>query len=211
MEAELRRLMRELQHRVKNMLANVTALINQAQRQAGDTPAVMETLSKRIRALANTHNLLTATNWRPALLKEILAPELTDIYGNERVHLVGPPVRLNARATLGMSMVVHELSTNAAKYGSLSQPGGTVEILWQRTDRGEGEKFIFEWIERGGPAVSQPTRTGYGSDLIDLTVRGTLGGTIDKFFELSGFRCVVTVPIEKALGDGTNDDQSRSA
>ncbi|MFC7704664.1 HWE histidine kinase domain-containing protein [Plastorhodobacter daqingensis] len=198
MQADLRRIMRELQHRVKNMLSNVIALVNRARRETGDPKAVLETLDQRIRALAHTHNLLTAENWASTAIRDVLTPELLQIYGRDRVILRGPELRLNARGTLAVGMAVHELATNAAKYGAFSCPTGRVHVYWSRLDEGEGERLILRWMESGGPPVSNPEREGFGTQLIRSLVAGTMGGTIRMIWEPQGLEAVLNLPWDAA-------------
>jgi two-component system CheB/CheR fusion protein len=205
MEAELRRVMRELQHRVKNMLANVTALINRARRESGDPAVALERLVERVRALANTHNLLTAHNWSTARFIDILGPELVEVYGATRVSLKGPEILLNARAAVALSMAIHELATNAAKYGALSDPQGRLDLTWARTDEGDGEQLVIRWQEHGGPETRPPEAEGFGSQLIASTISGSLGGRIEKSFDPSGFRCVIEIPTARVIGDDDDD------
>ena len=178
MQAELQRLMRELQHRVKNMLGNVIALVNRARHEDDDPDVVIEKLVSRIRALASTHNLLTAENWRPTRFRDILVPELISVYGEDRVELRGPDVRLNARAAVALGMTLHELITNAAKYGALSNETGTLSVQWSLVDEGDGGKFVIRWQESGGPSTDQPELAGFGSQLIRATVKGSLRGRV---------------------------------
>lgn len=194
LQADLRRIMRELQHRVKNMLSNVIALVNRARREQGDPQAILETLAQRIRALANTHNLLTAENWASTALRDILALELQNVYGDERVTLRGPDMRLNARATLSLGMVIHELATNASKYGAFSRPEGRVAVRWSRVDEGEGEEFRLVWQESGGPPAKPPSREGFGTQLMRSMVKGSFYGSIESHWEPSGLRLVVALP-----------------
>ena len=201
MEADLRRLMRELQHRVKNMLANVTALINRARREDGDPKLILNTLVRRIQALSSTHNLLTAQNWRPAPIRDVLKPELTDVYGDARAVLKGPDIRVNARATLALGMAVHELATNAAKYGALSNADGKLSLTWHRIDEGDGEHLVFSWCEANGPPVSKPVRLGFGSQLVRTTVEGSLGGRYSCAYEPAGFNCIIAIPYHRATRD----------
>ena len=196
MEVELRRVMRELQHRVKNMLANVIALINRARREDGDRRVILDTLVKRINALATTHNLLTSQNWHSVLFEDLLRPELIDVYGPDRIELRGPAVRLNAKAAVALGMTVHELATNAAKYGALSTPDGRLEVRWSRIDEGEGEMLAVNWVESGGRSDGQPEKEGFGTQLIDSTIRSSLSGTIEKRYEPDGFRAMIRVPLQ---------------
>lgn len=194
LQADLRRIMRELQHRVKNMLSNVIALVNRARRETGDPKVTLDTLSQRIRALANTHNLLTAENWTSAAIRDVVAMELSEIYGEDRVTLKGPPVRLNARATLAIGMAVHELATNAAKYGAFSSEQGHVQLRWSRIDEGDGETFLLRWQESGGPPVTPPDGGGFGTVLMRSMIEGTLGGTIQANWNPEGLELVIELP-----------------
>jgi len=197
MEKELRRVMRELQHRVKNMLANVIALINRARREEGDRHVILDTLVKRINALASTHNLLTTENWHSILFDDLLKPELIDVYGPDRITLRGPSVRLSAKAAVAFGMTIHEMATNAAKYGALASPEGKLEVKWSRIDEGAGEKMVVRWTETGGNSSQTPSSSGFGTQLIDSTIRSSLLGTIEKNFDPTGFSAVIEVPIEE--------------
>ena len=192
---ELRRVMQELQHRVKNMLANVLALVSRASRDATADKLIFDTLAQRIQALSQTHKLLTQSNWASAQLLDILKPELTAIYGEDRVRLKGPGIAVNARAALSLGMAVHELATNAAKYGAFSVPDGVVDLSWVRQDDGETERYIFSWKETGGPAPAPVDGGGFGSQLIRSTIIGSLDGNVAFQWEPDGLLCVFTVPV----------------
>lgn len=197
MEMELRRVMRELQHRVKNMLANVIALINRARREEGDQRVILDTLVKRINALATTHNLLTTENWHSILFEDLLTPELIDVYGPDRITLRGPDVRLGAKAAVALGMTIHEMATNAAKYGALASSEGKLEVRWSRTDEGNGEMLVVRWTETGGNGGASPQTSGFGTQLIDSTIRASLLGKIEKQFDETGFRAVIEVPMKE--------------
>lgn len=199
MSFELRRVMQELQHRVKNMLANVLALVSRASRDATADEAIFLALSQRIHALAQTHKLLTQSNWSSASLHEILKPELVEVYGDDRVELKGPKIEINARAALSLGMAVHELATNAAKYGSFSVPEGKVALSWMQQDDGEQNVFIFTWRETGGPAPSPDVTDGFGSQLIRSTIEGSLSGTVELKLEETGLICVLSIPAEALI------------
>ncbi|MEM9247801.1 MAG: chemotaxis protein CheB [Pseudomonadota bacterium] len=191
MSHELQRVMKELQHRVKNMLSNVLALVNRARREAAEDSAVFDTLAKRIEALASTHKLLTTANWGSAHIRDILEPELTHVYGGDRVHLRGPDLLMNARATLAVGMAIHELCTNAAKYGAFSRPTGSVSLSWSRVDEGDGELVRMIWVETGGPTVSDRGESGFGSQLIVSTIEGGLEGEVRMDWRPEGLHCVM--------------------
>ncbi|MEM9734502.1 MAG: chemotaxis protein CheB [Pseudomonadota bacterium] len=193
----LQKLMRELEHRVKNMLANVTALINQARREAKHDKEVYEKLTRRIHGLAKTHALLTAEEWSAARIIDIIGPETADVYGQRRVELKGPDLRVNAQATLSLGMAMHEMATNAAKYGAFSTEDGMVSITWSRVNDSEGDRLIIKWVERGGPPVEEPGRTGFGSQLIETTLAQTLNGNVHMAWEPEGLTSVIELNYEQ--------------
>ena len=186
----LHRVMRELEHRVKNMLANVTALINQSRRSVTTDKDVYEKLSRRIEGLASTHALLTSEHWSSASLRDVIIPETTKVYGEDRVQLSGPNIRVNSQTTLAVGMAIHELATNAAKYGAFSTETGRVKVKWSRINDANGDRLVLQWIEKGGPKVSIPKKQGFGSQLIMSTLQGTLGGTIESKWKPEGLEFV---------------------
>ena len=204
MSAELRRVMQELQHRVKNMLANVLALVSRARRDATSDKGVLDTLAARINALSHTHKVLTQENWRAADIYALIEPETRAIYGPDRVSLKGPAMHINARAALAIGMAIHELATNAAKYGAFSVASGTVDMTWMRIDDGSEDRVVFRWIEHGGPEVKPKEASGFGSQLIASTITGSLHGEIDFDWKKEGLWVEFSVPMaELKVG---NDD-----
>ncbi|MXQ06308.1 PAS domain-containing protein [Alphaproteobacteria bacterium GH1-50] len=197
MSAELKRVMQELQHRVKNMLANVLALVSRARRDATTDMAVLDTLASRINALAHTHKVLTEENWRAADIYALIGPETRDIYGEDRVSLKGPPLKMNARACLAIGMAIHELATNAAKYGAFSTDAGRVSLHWFRLDDGNDDKVVFTWTESDGPPVPKRERSGFGSQLIASTITGSLHGDVVFDWQESGLKVTLSVPYEE--------------
>ena len=186
MAERLTALMRELEHRMKNTLATVSALVNRAETDLRADKDTFQILKNRIRALSSTNALLTAERWSSANLIDIIRPETIDIYGDERVQLSGPEIRVNAQATLALGMVVHELSTNSAKYGAFSEPRGEIDIEWHRVNDRNGDHLIITWTEKGGPTVEKPENKGFGSQLLDTTLVGRLGGNYDIDWRSSG-------------------------
>ena len=176
MAERLTALMQELEHRMKNTLATVSALVNRAESNIDDQEDAFETLKSRIQALSRTNALLTAEQWSSANLSDIITPETVDVYGDERVQLSGPEMRVNAQAALALGMVFHELATNSAKYGALSKSKGTTDIEWHRVNDKNGDRLVINWLENGGPAVKKPETKGFGSQLLTSTLNGRLGG-----------------------------------
>src|SRR4249919_35677 len=195
-------LMDELNHRVKNTLATVQSLASQTARTA-HTPAVFrERFEGRLIALSKAHDQLTSHHWESADLRELLSGSLAPYAGAgpERVVLRGEDVVLRPRAVLTLAMAVHELTTNAAKYGALSVSGGRIEIQWQpvRADNSRPVLHI-DWLERGGPPVADPGQRGFGSKLIEGSIAAELGGTARLTFEPEGLHCQIAVPLENAV------------
>jgi PAS domain S-box-containing protein len=191
----------ELNHRVKNTLATVQSLASQTARGAATPAAFREGFEGRLIALSKAHDQLTTHHWESADLRALISGSLAPYMGAdaERVVLRGEDAVLRPRAVLTLAMVFHELTTNAAKYGALSVPGGTIEIRWQPL-QGEGRALLrIEWIEQGGPPAAEPSKRGFGSKLIEGSVAAELGGKARLFFEPSGLRCEIVVPLEAAV------------
>jgi PAS domain S-box-containing protein len=165
-------LIAELNHRVKNNLATVQSIAVQTARSAPSLRGFLDTFEGRIVALARTHDVLTARAWCDADLAEVIARE-TVAYG-DRVRLQGPPVPLSSHQALALGLIVHELSTNAAKYGALSVPAGSIDIRWTADDAGAE----VAWDEAGGPPCAAPQTLGFGTRLMTKLARGDLGGDI---------------------------------
>ncbi|MBZ6075799.1 sensor histidine kinase [Microvirga puerhi] len=191
-------LLHELNHRVKNTLATVQSIASLTRRsaEAGD-PAVWDAFLGRLQGLANTNDLLTATNWNGAYLEDVLCNELEPYQDalKRRIKLRGPRVSLQANAVLALGLAVHELATNAAKYGGLSRPDGRVLVTWAVTKGSSPRSLLVEWVETGGPPVVSPQRQGFGSKLIQRGLAQQLGGEIKLTFATSGVRCVITFPV----------------
>ena len=183
-------LLNELNHRVKNTLATVQAIAAQTLRTNPEPAAFRAAFESRLVALSATHDLLTATNWRGAALRDVAQIEFRP-YGPERYSLDGPEVALAPTEALSLGLLFHELATNAAKYGALSGPEGCVEVTWTVADG----RLALSWRERGGPKVIPPTRRGFGSRLIERSLKGEMGGEAVLDFAEDGLVCRVTLPL----------------
>ena len=186
-------LLDELNHRVKNTLASVQSIASQTLRSARDLASGRADFESRIVALSKAHNLLSAREWASAPLGEIVNQELA-IYDPAKVDAEGPDVTLSSKASIALALVIHELSTNAAKYGALSTPQGVVTVRWL-TELEHG-RLVIDWSERGGPLVQPPERQGFGSRMIRSVVVGELGGEFSSAYETEGFSCRVIVPCD---------------
>ncbi|RIV85214.1 histidine kinase [Aurantiacibacter zhengii] len=189
-------LTRELNHRVKNTLANVLSIIALTRRRATDVDEFATGLDGRIRALSATHDLLTQSDWGSTPIKAVIDAELLP-YADDSEHaveMVGPQVELAPNDALSLGLAVHELATNAAKYGALSQPGGKVSVHWRLVS----ESLVrVEWLERGGPPVKQERSRGFGTDLIERIVAHELRHPVELDFDPEGVRCVLLIPVRR--------------
>ncbi|WP_298954188.1 GAF domain-containing protein [uncultured Methylobacterium sp.] len=174
----------EIAHRLKNMLTMVQAIASQTLRNVTDREAVYA-FERRLMALSAAHDALLQTSWTQADLQTIAATVIDAIGFSDRVDMSGPAVALGPRAALSFSLIVHELLTNACKYGALSNDDGEVSLTWSILSGQESDLLSIQWRERGGPPVVPPTRRGFGSKLISIGLVGT--GGVDVRYEPSGF------------------------
>jgi two-component sensor histidine kinase len=189
-------LSRELNHRVKNTLANVLSILSLTRRRAHDLDDFADSLEGRIRALSATHDLLTGLEWSMIPLRSVVEAELrhVDEVAGHDLFIEGPPLELAPNDALSLGLALHELATNAAKYGALSVPGGVVSVRWKlvRDDLAE-----VEWLERGGPPVSALPDRGFGTQLIEKIVAHELRNRVQLEFHPNGVRCVFGVPVRR--------------
>lgn len=188
-EHRQRLLINELNHRVKNTLATIQSIAALTARRTSSIEDFMRLFEARLLALSDTHNLLTANGWEKARLRDLVMQEFRP-YAEDRLRMQGPDVMLEAEQALSMGLILHELVTNAAKYGALSCPkeaSGWVDVTWTAADK-DGQ-IALDWIERGGPVVAPPTRSGFGSRLIDTSVRGTLRGSASMDYADGRLHC----------------------
>ena len=157
----------------------------------------------RIEGLSKTHALLTSEQWSSALLRDIIHPETEAVYGEDSATLSGPDIRVNSQTTLALGMAIHEMATNAAKYGAFSTDDGHVNISWSRINDAAGDRLRIEWQETNGPKVKQPNRVGFGTQLITSTIEGTLDGKVTTTWEPNGLNYVIELefPEVTALDD----------
>jgi len=189
-------LTRELNHRVKNTLANVLSIIALTRRRADNVDDFASGLDGRIRALSATHDLLTRSDWGTTPVAEVIRAELRP-YAHESdraVEMGGPQIELAPNDALSLGLAVHELATNAAKYGALSQPGGKVSVLWSLA---APELVRVEWVESGGPPVPAQRGRGFGTDLIERIVANELRNPVQLDFNPEGVRCVLMIPVRQ--------------
>jgi light-regulated signal transduction histidine kinase (bacteriophytochrome) len=185
-------MMAELDHRVKNTLANIEALVMQTSLSADSLSTFVAGLAARIQSMAKAHSLLSQSRWEGVSINSLLMEELDPyIQGNMGFEIVGPDIVLTSKSALALSLAIHELATNAAKYGALSTPGGRVAIRWAITLSGG---LNLSWTESGGPAVSAPTRRGFGSTLIERALAMETDGQATLHYLPGGVVCNVALP-----------------
>ena len=194
-------LVAELSHRVKNTLATVMSIARQTFSRHRDIDAVRASLEARIGALAQTHTRLAEGNWSGVSLETMLLDELTPyrFETGTNVQICGPRVELGAQAAVMLGMVIHELATNAAKYGSLSTKQGVVDVSWQIDPNDQGRRDLaISWIERGGPRVEPPAHSGFGRLLLERALPSSLMGSVELHFEKDGLQASLRMPLAEA-------------
>lgn len=186
----------ELDHRVKNILALVTMLARMSGRNANDIEAYRADFSNRIDALARTHSRLADQKWEWVDLRRLVEGELAT-YGDAAADYVldGPRLELDLRASQSFSLAIHELTTNAVKYGAYAEPGGRLEVTWTVND----ENLHLRWIETTSRPIKEPQAHGFGRTLIETAIVEQMEGSIEMSFAADGFRCEIFVPTERAL------------
>lgn len=184
-ERQQRILQRELSHRMKNTLAMVQAVVSQSLRNATDTKLAAEQASARIQALALAQDALTATDWEAGdvetVVRTAIAPHND---GHNRFEISGPSVAIAAQPALGLALAIHELATNATKYGALSVPDGKIIVRWQTPG---DNQFQFSWTEANGPVIMEPKRSGFGSRLTERIVPTYFKGKAQATYPAGGY------------------------
>jgi PAS domain S-box-containing protein len=198
-EEHQRVLIDELNHRVKNTLATVQSIATQTIRTSPDIATFSENFEPRLLSLSKAHELLTRQVWTGVNLRDIVCQELEpyDDGSTTRVLLEGPDLTLEPRVSLALSLVLHELTTNAAKYGALSTDQGLVTVQWSAPGSGTPDVLRIDWIESGGPTVMPPARRSFGTRLIERSMTKDLQGTARLDFDPAGLRCLLELPLHQ--------------
>jgi two-component system CheB/CheR fusion protein len=191
-------LLDELNHRVKNTLATVQAIAMQTLTSAADMPAFREAFLSRLQSLSNTHNLLAEQSWRGANISDLVRAEVAPYAtpAGPHVHTHGEDIELTTRQSLAISLALHELATNAGKYGAFSKPEGRVDIHWNIDVRDNARWLRLQWEERNGPGVDKPSRRGFGTRLITEGVKHDLDGRVFLDFPTTGVVCIIEFPLK---------------
>ena len=194
-EQHQRALNAELQHRVKNVLASVATVAQRTREGSGSMDEFLQLFEGRIQSMANAHALLSRNHWEGVSLSDLVHNELAPCVREGNAKVDGPKVLLSSEATQPIAIVLHELVTNASKYGALTTPQGRISVRWNwRRDAHVQGRLLLEWVETGGPRVGIPSQTGYGISAIRSLVPYELGGTVGLTFEADGLRCSIELP-----------------
>ncbi|MBZ6379607.1 PAS domain-containing protein [Pacificimonas aurantium] len=187
-------IMRELDHRVKNMLSVIVSVAQISSRQQTDLQSFVETFTQRVQAMAKAHSLISEGKWDGVDLAELLETELGQYEQRQGANILisGARASLTPEAAQSLSLAVHELATNAAKYGALSVPEGQLRVRWHHDPR--AATLVLDWRERGGPPVKKPRKKGFGSRVIDRIASSQLGADIEQDFQKEGLCVTITMP-----------------
>lgn len=186
-----RLLMDELNHRVKNTLATVQSIASQTLRGTQDVATAKQAFEARIIALSKAHNTLSERQWHDTEIGHLVRQELS-AYDSTHVQIGGPVLLVNAKATVALALVLHELATNAAKHGALSVPEGTLSVTWRED---ADDNLVIDWVERNGPPAVEPTRTGFGSRLLRTVITGELTGELSLDYSSEGLSAHMVIPV----------------
>jgi len=203
-EAHMEFVMRELSHRTKNLITVTIAMARRTARQSGDFTDFETKFTGRLHGLARSHDLLVHTDWIGASIEELVRSQLASFITDPScLQISGPDLLLRPEAVQNLGFALHELATNANKFGALCQSGGLVAIQWDIARNAAGQARIhLTWQERGGPEVEPPTRAGFGSTVIQKLTEASLNATVTIAFNRDGFRWEVDMPANEILSEG---------
>ena len=196
----------ELNHRVKNTLSTVQSIVWQALRRPSDPEVIRDAIESRLFALSRSHDLLTRENWEGAGLLELIndAMEPFGVTNGraERLVITGKNIRISPKSALALSVALHELATNAVKYGAFSNEAGSILISWTIEPTLEGNRLILRWQEKDGPPVTAPSRKGFGSRVLERGLAYELQGTVNLDYPAGGVDCTINIPAPGGGRDG---------
>ena len=191
-------LVAELDHRVKNILAQVAVVASSTRQGSRSIDEFLQSLDGRIQSMAAAHRLLSKSGWQSVGLDALVRNQLAPYTVGANVTISGTDVALPSAEIQALARVLHELATNAAKYGALSIPSGQVSVSWNREPNGNGANLMLVWREHGGPLVEPEVRSSYGTNLIRNLIPHELGGKVDLIFASQGVSCRIEIPIGRA-------------
>jgi PAS domain S-box-containing protein len=189
-------LVAELDHRVKNILAQVAVVASSTRQGSRSIDEFLQSLDGRIQSMAAAHSLLSKSGWQSVGLDALVRNQLAPYTVGANVTVSGTDVALPSATIQALARVLHELATNAAKYGALSVPSGHISVSWDRKPDGEGANLILVWQEHGGPPVKSEVQSSYGTNLIRNLIPHELGGKVKLIFTSQGVSCGIEIPIE---------------
>jgi two-component system, chemotaxis family, CheB/CheR fusion protein len=200
-EERQRLLLAELQHRVRNTLGVVRSIARRSAENSGTVGEFAMHLDGRLNAFARTQAMVTRDPEGGVDLESLLVEELLayNAHEGEQVRVAGPPVRFQPKAAETLALAIHELATNALKYGALSRPTGRIEANWRIDQTAERQEIVFEWREKGGPEIEAPQRKGFGAELLQRTLAFELKGKTELAFDPAGLRCTITIPLNRRV------------
>jgi PAS domain S-box-containing protein len=201
-------LMLEISHRSKNLLMVIQSIARHTARSAGSMAEFERRFERRLQGLAASHDVLVAKNWQGAPLAELVRQQLApfaEIQGS-RIELAGPDIVMTAEAAQALGLAIHELATNAIKYGALSVPAGKVSVSWALQSEADApQPLLLRWIEHGGPPVSPPERKGFGHVVIGEMVERSLGAKVAMEFASEGLRWSVVIPAHNLVSEPSGE------
>ncbi len=205
--AELRVVADELGHRIKNLVAVIQSIARQTMKQSSTKEDFETRFSGRLGALGHSLDLLVANDWRSANIDDLVRLELTPfgILDQVQISVKGPSLALSSTAARNIGLALHELATNASKYGALSVPEGRVEVKWKLADRGGRQRFHMVWCETGGPVVTEPKHRGFGRRVIQHIPAQALAGKVTHEFAPAGVRWTLDIPAAIAVASSGNN------
>lgn len=196
-EDRLRLIMGETQHRMKNTLAMVRAIATQTLSSDQDLAETKKNFLARIAALDDAQSVLTRGDWERAAISKVITTAITPHAPVSRFAIAGPDLELSSKCAMGLALGLHELATNALKYGALREPAGQVMVNWSVAD----DRFRLHWSEQGGPGVSEPTRKGFGTRVIEKALAGYFNGTATILYNADGLRFALDAPASELTAD----------
>ena len=202
----------ELTHRVKNTLAVVQSMAHHSMRDTGTFAEAVAAFEARLFALSSAHDLLISGSWRGAEMQALVAAVISPFHGSSsksRISIEGPEIFIHPNAAIAFSMILHELATNATKYGSLSGATGSVELSWE-VPQDDQQTLQLRWTESGGPPVEMPRRKGFGSQLIEQGIAPNVSGAVRLLFAREGLVCTIDAPLDAICGGIYQDRPSET-
>ena len=197
-------MMRELDHRVKNLLAIILSIAEISARSNDDIETYKNDFRARLESMARTHNLLAQTQWTGSDLNSLVEEEVYSLVPKETAKISGPSVEISPAATQSLAMFFHELTVNAIKHGALAADDGRIEISWE-IEKSDGERLQLQWSESCGGDVSAPSKEGFGGKVINRIVKRQLDAEVNTNWDASGMQLTASIPLRSIAASSTLD------